>query len=60
MRIKARIQTLTEKKKKMTSNKMKEWMQKSIVKEAKEYTGIHKNIDENEPGHINENELYEN
>ena len=45
---------------KMTSNNMKEWMQKNILNEAKEYAVIHKNINENEPYDINENKLYEN
>ena len=44
---------------KMTLNKMKEWIQKNIVNESEEYVGMHKNINQNEPDDINENELYE-
>ena len=44
----------------MTSNKMKEWMQKNIVNKVEGYSGIHKNINENEPDDINENGLDEN
>ena len=43
--------------KNITLNKMKEWMQKKIVDEAEECTGIHKDINENEPCDINENKL---
>ena len=44
----------------MTSKNMKQWMQKNIVNKAGEYAGIHKNINDNEPDDINENELDEN
>ena len=44
----------------MTSKNMKEWIQKNIVDEPEEYAGMDKNINENEPYDINENELYEN
>ena len=33
---------------KMTLNVMKEWMHKNIVNHAEEYSGIHKNTNENE------------
>ena len=42
---------------KMTSNKMKEWVQNNIVNEVEEYADMHKSINENEPDDINENEL---
>ena len=45
---------------KMTSNKMKEWVQNNIVNEVEEYAGMHKSINENEPDDINENELDKN
>ena len=45
---------------KMTSNKIKEWMQKHVVNESEEYSGMHKNINEHEPDDINKNELDEN
>ena len=45
---------------KMTQKKIKEWMQKNIVNEAEEYSGIHQNINKNEPDDINENKLDEN
>ena len=41
----------------MTSKSMKQWMQKNIVNEAGEYAGVNKNINDNEPDDINENEL---
>ena len=45
---------------KLTSNKMKEQIQTNIVDKAEEYAGMHKNINENEPDDIHENELDEN
>ena len=42
---------------KMTSNKMKYWMQKNIVYKAEEYGDIHKNTNQNEPVDINKKEL---
>ena len=59
--MKAKIYTMMKKiNTKMTQDNMKEWMQKNIVNESEEYSGIHKNINENEPYDINENKFDEN
>ena len=39
---------------KVTSNKMKEWMQKNNINKSEEYVGIHNNINRNELDDLNE------
>ena len=44
----------------MTFKNMKEQIQKNIVNEEEEYSGKHKNINQNEQNDINENKFDEN
>ena len=61
MEIESKIETTMNKiHTNLTSEKMKEWMQKNIVNEAEEYGGTNKNINDNKSDAINENKLYKN